>query len=74
MSDEAAASQEITAMLRAWGTGDRAVVDQLLPLVYEELGRQAHRYLRRERAKKPNCSHRSYILLPELPKPTFELT
>jgi RNA polymerase sigma-70 factor (ECF subfamily) len=37
-------------MLRAWGDGDRAILDQLLPFVYEELHRQAHRYLRRERA------------------------
>ena len=37
-------------MLRAWGEGDRAVLDQMLPLVYDELHRQAHRYLRRERA------------------------
>ena len=36
-------------MLRAWGDGDRTVLDQLLPLVYAELHRQAHRYLRRER-------------------------
>ena len=50
MSDPAAPSQEITAMLRAGGDGDRAVLDQMLPLVYDELHRQAHRYLRRERA------------------------
>jgi RNA polymerase sigma factor (TIGR02999 family) len=50
LSEDAATSQEITAMLRAWGDGDRAVLDQLLPLVYDELHRQAHRYLRRERA------------------------
>ena len=37
-------------MLRAWGDGDESVLDQLLPLVYDELRRQAHRYLRRERA------------------------
>ena len=36
-------------MLRAWGEGDRAVLDQMLPLVHDELHRQAHRYLRRER-------------------------
>ena len=36
-------------MLRAWGDGDRSVLDQLLPFVYDELHRQAHRYLRRER-------------------------
>lgn len=50
MSDPAAPSEEITAMLRAWGDGDRAVLDQMMPLVHEELHRQAHRYLRRERA------------------------
>jgi RNA polymerase sigma factor (TIGR02999 family) len=36
-------------MLRQWGDGDQGVVDQLLPLVYDELHRQAARYLRRER-------------------------
>lgn len=40
---------EITEMLRAWGEGEREVLDSLLPLVYEELHRQAHRYMRRER-------------------------
>jgi RNA polymerase sigma factor (TIGR02999 family) len=37
-------------MLRRWGDGDQAVLDRLLPLVYDELHRQAARYLRRERA------------------------
>jgi RNA polymerase sigma factor (TIGR02999 family) len=50
LSEKAATSQEITAMLQAWGDGDRSVLDQLLPLVYRELHLQAHRYLRRERA------------------------
>jgi RNA polymerase sigma factor (TIGR02999 family) len=36
-------------MLRQWGDGDQGVIDQLLPLVYDELHRQAARYLRRER-------------------------
>ena len=36
-------------MLRAWSKGEREVVDALLPLVYEELHRQAHRYLRCQR-------------------------
>lgn len=37
-------------MLRDWNEGERESLDALLPLVYEELHRQAHRYLRRERA------------------------
>jgi RNA polymerase sigma-70 factor, ECF subfamily len=42
--------REITQMLREWGGGNREALDALLPLVYEELHRQASRYLRRERA------------------------
>jgi RNA polymerase sigma-70 factor, ECF subfamily len=42
--------QEITTLLLAWGSGDRAALDQLMPLVHDELRRMAHRYLGRERA------------------------
>lgn len=37
-------------MLRAWSDGKQEVLDALLPLVYDELHRQAARFLRRERA------------------------
>jgi RNA polymerase sigma factor (TIGR02999 family) len=43
-----ASSDHVTALLRAWGTGDAAARDQLLPLVYEELRRRAAARLRRE--------------------------
>lgn len=49
MSDAASNSQDITQMLRAWSEGQREALDELLPLVYEELHRQAARYLRYER-------------------------
>ena len=42
-------SLHITRMLREWSEGNQQVLDQLMPLVYEELRRQASRYLRRER-------------------------
>jgi RNA polymerase sigma factor (TIGR02999 family) len=42
-------SQEITRMLQEWSGGKQEALDALLPLVYEELHRQASRYLRRER-------------------------
>ncbi len=42
-------SQEITQLLVAWGNGDQAARDELMPLVYEELRRLAHRYMVRER-------------------------
>lgn len=42
--------QEITEMLREWSDGKPEALDLLLPLVYDELHRQASRFLRRERA------------------------
>jgi RNA polymerase sigma factor (TIGR02999 family) len=36
-------------LLVSWGEGRRDALDQLIPLVYEELRRLAHRELRRER-------------------------
>src|ERR687886_400478 len=41
--------QEVTQLLVAWGDGDRAALDKLMPLVYEELRRLAHQYMSRER-------------------------
>jgi RNA polymerase sigma factor (TIGR02999 family) len=40
--------QGVTGLLQAWGGGDAAALDQLVPLVYAELRRQAQRYLSRE--------------------------
>jgi RNA polymerase sigma factor (TIGR02999 family) len=42
--------QDITEILRQWSSGDREALDELMPLVYEELHRQAAQYLRRERS------------------------
>jgi RNA polymerase sigma factor (TIGR02999 family) len=42
-------AHNVTQLLLAWGAGDQAARDELLPLVYEELGRMAHRHLRQER-------------------------
>jgi len=41
--------RNITQLLVAWNGGDKAALDQLIPIVYEELRRQASRYLRQER-------------------------
>jgi RNA polymerase sigma factor (TIGR02999 family) len=40
----------VTALLLAWGAGDRSALDALVPAVYGELRRQAARALRREAA------------------------
>ncbi len=41
--------QQVTQLLVAWGDGDQAALDELTPLVYEELRRLAHRCMSRER-------------------------
>ena len=50
MDEPANIPQDISRLLRQWSEGNRAALDELLPLVYDELHRQAARYLRRERA------------------------
>ncbi|HYP28195.1 MAG TPA: sigma-70 family RNA polymerase sigma factor [Blastocatellia bacterium] len=41
--------QEVTQLLIDWRNGDRDALDKLMPIVYEELRRLAHRYMSRER-------------------------
>src|ERR1051325_4217359 len=41
--------ENITELLVGYGRGDKEALDQLMPIVYEELRRQAARYLRKER-------------------------
>jgi RNA polymerase sigma factor (TIGR02999 family) len=42
--------EQITGLLQAWRDGDRDALDQLVPMVYDELRRIAHRYMRRQAA------------------------
>ena len=43
-------TSEVTELLLAWSEGDRSALEKLMPLVYNELHRLAHRYMGRERA------------------------
>ncbi len=40
----------VTQLLEKWSGGDRGALDELMPLVYDELRRLAGHYLRRERS------------------------
>jgi RNA polymerase sigma factor (TIGR02999 family) len=40
---------DITHLLRAWGDGDQAALDRLMPRVYAQLCQAAHRHMARER-------------------------
>jgi RNA polymerase sigma factor (TIGR02999 family) len=41
--------REVTQLLQAWCSGDQKALEELMPLVYGELHRLAHRYMLRER-------------------------
>jgi RNA polymerase sigma factor (TIGR02999 family) len=45
----AASQEEVTQLLIQWREGNQGALDQLLPLVYDELRRLANAYLRKER-------------------------
>jgi len=42
-------SQEVTSLLQAWGQGDEAALQKLVPLVYDQLHVTARRYMAGER-------------------------
>jgi RNA polymerase sigma factor (TIGR02999 family) len=59
--------RDITQMLIDWSEGDQEAFNQLMPVVYAELRRQAARHLRRERAghtlQTTDLIHETYLRL-----------
>lgn len=45
---ETTGSVEITRLLKAWGAGDSAALERLMPAVYHELRRRARAYMRHQ--------------------------
>jgi len=62
-----APASDVTRLLLAWRQGDAVALDQLLPLVYAELHRLAHRRMRAERSgqslQTTALVHEAYIRL-----------
>src|SRR5512145_2300579 len=60
-------SVDVTRLLADWSKGDDQALEQLAPLVYDELRRLAGRYLRRERVNHTLQStalvHEAYLRL-----------
>jgi RNA polymerase sigma-70 factor (ECF subfamily) len=58
---------DVTGLLLAWTDGDPTALDQLMPQVYPELRRLAHRYMRGERPGHPLQTtaliHEAYLRL-----------
>ena len=44
-------AHDVTKILREWRVGDKGAAERLFPLVYDELKRQARRYLTGERGE-----------------------
>jgi RNA polymerase sigma factor (TIGR02999 family) len=66
---------DVTVLLNELSGGDRAVLDRLLPLVYDELRSLAHRQLRRERAghtlNTTALVHEAYLKLAQVDRLTW---
>jgi RNA polymerase sigma factor (TIGR02999 family) len=64
-----APSQEITALLKAWGAGQSSVLNELIPLVYRELKRMARQHMRRSDSGMIQATalvHQAYLRLVDL--------
>ena len=67
---------DVTRLLNDWRAGDRAALDRLTPIIYEQLRRLAPAYLRRERPDhtlQPTALiHEAYMRLIDLDAPGFD--
>src|SRR5205814_3557474 len=59
--------KDVSTLLLAWSNGDETALEKLVPLVYEELHRLAHRYISRERPgntlQTTALAHEAYLRL-----------
>jgi RNA polymerase sigma factor (TIGR02999 family) len=69
-------AHEITRLLQAWGEGEQSALEQLIPLVYEELHRLAHHYMAHERPghtlQTSALLNEAYLRLLDSPKPSWQ--
>lgn len=70
-----AGPQEVTQLLADWSHGDRAALEKLTPLVYEELRRLAHRYMEGQRPDQTLQTtalvNEAYLRLADQRRPNF---
>ncbi len=70
-------SERVTGLLVRWGEGDQRALQELLPVVYEELRRLARKHLRGYTADRMSFQpttllHEAYLKLAGLHDPKFE--
>ena len=70
------APDNVTLLLRKWGDGDSGALEQLTPLVYDELHRLAHQHMRREKPghmlQTTALVHEAYLRLIDQSQVRFE--
>jgi RNA polymerase sigma-70 factor (ECF subfamily) len=68
-SNEQLPSQQLTRLLVAWSNGEASALEELTPLIYDELRSLARRYMRRERSdhtlQNTALVHEAYLRLIE---------
>lgn len=68
--------QQVTKLLHDWSQGNKAALDQLMPVVYQELRRLANSYLKGERSdhtlQATALIHEAYIRLIDQNTPQWE--
>lgn len=69
-------SHSVTHLLEKWNNGDQAALDQLLPLIYEELRKMAKRYMRQQNPghtlQTTALIHEAYLRMIKQPEKHFE--
>jgi RNA polymerase sigma factor (TIGR02999 family) len=69
-------TNQVTRLLLEWGRGDKAALDELMPLVYQELRHLAGHYLRNEKAghtlQPTALIHEAYLRLVDQNTPEWE--
>ena len=72
---DSAVAQSVTALLKQLGKGDRSALDELVPLVYDELHKIADGYFRRETdahtLQPTSLIHEAYLRLAQQSHPDY---
>ncbi|HNQ14286.1 MAG TPA: sigma-70 family RNA polymerase sigma factor [Pyrinomonadaceae bacterium] len=69
-------ANQITALLIDWSKGDQTALEQLMPLVYDELRQMAHRYMRRQHSghtfQTTELIHEAYLKIAKHEDPNWK--
>ena len=69
-------THSVSLLLEQWNSGDRAALDQLMPLIYEELRKMARRYMRHQNPghtlQTTALIHEAYLRMVKQPEKQFQ--